>query len=438
MFTRKIEPFIEQYLTGDDERILCIDGARQVGKSFIIRHLSTKHFENYIELNMADDFIGARLFEHVRTVNDFYIQVSTIAGDRMKDRNNTIIFIDEIQIYPHLFSILKPLRYDNRFKYICSGSLLGVTLRKAPFIPMGSFTEKKMYPMDFEEFLWANHVGSDAISYMKNCFESGQSLDEATHNRILSLFKTYLYVGGLPDAVKAFVETHNVYNIRSVQTETHRYYSEDAARYDQENRLKILRIYEMIPSTIDNKVKRIKFNEIEGKANARFNGYQDEFDYLRSAGIALGVNAVSEPRFPLIQSSRKNLIKLYMNDVGILTNILYSYNINALMEDRTGINLGAVYETAAAQEIIAHHEMLYYYDRRKVGEVDYLLDDFSDLSVLPVEIKSGREGYEYSAISKMLKEENSCVKQGYIFSNNREVRQKGNIKYYPIYFIMFV
>lgn len=438
MFRRKIEKVIEQYLTGNDDRILCVDGARQVGKSYIIRYLAQKYFQNYIEINMMDDLNGDRLFQNARTINDFYVQASIIAGDRMKNRSDTIIFIDEIQAYPHLLTMLKPLRYDNRFKYICSGSLLGVTLQKAISIPMGSLTEVKMYPMDFEEFLWANGVGEQAIDYMKQCFLEEKTLDEATHIKMLNLFKTYLYVGGLPDAVKAFTETKNVYNIRAIQSEIHMYYSDDAAKYDTANKLKIKRIYEMIPSTIDNKVKRLQLTDIEGKKDARYLKYQNEFDYLISSGIAISVTAISEPKFPLIQSSSKNLIKLYMNDVGLLTNILYSYNINAILDDRTGVNLGAVYETAVAQEIKAHHDNVYYYDRRKVGEVDYLIDDYSQLSVLPIEVKSARDNYQFSALPKLLSTDTYRIKNGYVLSNDREIRCEGKIKYFPIYFIMFI
>lgn len=438
MFRRKIESYIEKYLLGDDERILCIDGARQIGKSFIIRHLSNKYFENYVELNMYEDFLGEQLFKNVKTKDDFYIQASILAGNKMKNRNNTIIFIDEIQVYPHLLSLLKPLRYDNKYKYICSGSLLGITLKKSAHIPMGSIIEKEMYPMDFEEFLWANGVGETVIEHMKKCFLERISLEENLHNKLLSLFKTYLYVGGLPDSIKAYVQTKNVFNIREVQSETHKYYSDDASKYDLDYSLKIKRIYDLIPSNIENKVKRIQYTKIENINDARFTKYENEFDYLISSGIALDVKAIAEPKFPLIQSSQKNLIKLYMNDIGIFTNILYKYNINAIMEDRTGVNLGAVYETVVAQELKAHGHRLFYYDRRKVGEIDFLIDDYDNLSVLPIEIKSGRDSFEYSALSKVINTKEYNIKKGLIFSNQKEIKTIDNIHYFPIYFIMFI
>lgn len=435
---RKISNYIEEYLTGNEEKILCIDGARQVGKSYIIRELAQKHFENYIEINMADDKVGDKLFANVRTVESFYIEVSVIAGDKLKDRDNTIIFIDEIQEYPELLTLLKPLRIDNKYKYICSGSELGITLSKTTLTPMGSIIEKKMYPMDFEEFLIANSVGELVINHMRKCFEEGIPLDEALHNKILYLFKTYLYVGGMPDAVKSFVETKNVSKIREIQKDIINFYSEDASKYDKNHKLVIKRIYDMIPSNIENKVKRIQYKKIENIDDVRYTKYVDEFEYLISSGIALDAKAVSEPKFPLVQSSSKNLIKLYMNDVGLLTSVLYKNNINAILDDETGVNLGAVYETVVAEELKAHNHELYYYDRKKVGEVDYLIDNYDALNVLPVEIKSGKDYKNFRALPKIILDPNYRMTKGYVFSNEREIKKEDKIIYYPIYFIMFI
>lgn len=435
---RKISNYIEEYLTGNEEKILCIDGARQVGKSYIIRELAQKHFENYIEINMADDKVGDKLFANVRTIESFYIEVSVIAGDKLKDRENTIIFIDEIQEYPELLTLLKPLRIDNKYKYICSGSELGITLSKTTLTPMGSIIEKKMYPMDFEEFLIANSVGELVINHMRKCFEEGIPLDEALHNKILYLFKTYLYVGGMPDAVKSFVETKNVSKIREIQKDIINFYSEDASKYDKNHKLVIKRIYDMIPSNIENKVKRIQYKKIENIDDVRYTKYVDEFEYLISSGIALDAKAVSEPKFPLVKSSSKNLIKLYMNDVGLLTSVLYKNNINAILDDETGVNLGAVYETVVAEELRAHNHELYYYDRKKVGEVDYLIDNYDALNVLPVEIKSGKDYKNFRALPKIILDPNYRMTKGYVFSNEREIKKEDKIIYYPIYYIMFI
>ncbi len=438
MFYRKIEPYIEEYLRKSPDKILCVDGARQVGKTFIISHLAKKHYKNYVEINMVDDFLGDKLFENVRTIDKFYLQVSVLHGDKMNDVSDTIIFIDEIQVYPHLLTLLKPLRIDNKYRYICSGSLLGVTLSKTTLIPMGSIITKTMYPLDFEEFLLANSVGTNVIEHLKKSYNNHLELEQSLHNKILELFKMYLIVGGLPDAVKSYVNTKNINEVRVVHDETMKYYIDDATKYDIENKLKIRKIYEMQTSFIDNKVKRVKFKEIENNNHARYLKYQDEFDYLVSAGISIAVHGISEPKFPLMTSARKNLIKLYYSDVGLLTNLLYKNNVNAILSSDSSVNLGSVYETVVAQELKSKNRKLYYYNRRKVGEVDFLIDDYDNLSVLPIEIKSGSNKYIVRALPKMLDNDNYNIKKGYLFSNEREIKTVDKITYLPIYFIMFI
>ena len=399
---RKIESYIKEYLNSQTNKILCINGARQVGKSYIIRKLCNQHFENYIELNMANDKVGDQLFKNVKTIDEFYIETSVIAGEKMFARDNTIIFIDEIQEYPQLLTLLKPLSEDNKYRYICSGSALGVSLINTTLIPIGTIIEKKMYPMDFEEFLLANSIGQNVINHLKQCYQEKKSIELSLHNKILQLFKTYLIVGGMPDAIKTYIETKNIIKVREIQQNIINYYGMDASKYDIEHKLKIKRIYDLVPSNIENKVKRIQYTKIENNNDARYTNYIDEFDYLFSSGIVLNTKAISEPKFPLIQSSSKNLIKLYLNDVGLLTNILYKNNINAILNDQKGVNLGAVYETVVAEELSSHNHQLFYYDRKNVGEVDYLIDDYDSLSILPLEIKSGKDYLNFKALPKKI------------------------------------
>lgn len=440
MLYRKIASVIEEHLRSGTDKILLVEGARQTGKTFIIRHIGQKLFPNYIELNFAEDKNGRRLFENVRTVEDFCFQLSTVAGDRMKGRTDTLVFLDEIQEYEHMLTLLKFLREDGRFTYIASGSLLGVTLRKTTSIPIGSVRRIRMAPLDFEEFLLANGFGSAAIDTMREKYLKIESLDEAAHLRVMDLFKKYLLIGGLPEAVNAFVESRNIMQVRAVQQDVHEYYAEDASKYERENskKLKIRRIYDMIPSTLENKKKRIRFQEIENKKGKRFTDYEDEFEYLISAGVALDVKAVSTPVFPIAEASNKNLLKLYLNDVGILTGLLYRNNIRAVLDDARSVNLGTVYESVVAQELHAHGFALYYYDNRKNGEVDFLIDDYDLLSTLPIEVKSGKDYTQHSALCRFMDNPDYPVKAGVVFSNERTVRTDGRITYLPIYDVMFL
>ena len=437
MLFRKIEKVIEDHFKLDQKKILLIDGARQVGKTYIIRHVGKRMFENFIEINMVEDSLGERLFANIRTIEDFYLQVSMLAGNKMKQKENTLIFIDEIQVYPQLLTLLKFLSQDNKFTFIASGSLLGVTLSQTTSIPMGSIKKVRMYPLDFEEFLYANGMNELVISSMQKKFERLEPLDESMHNKMMDMFRKYLLVGGLPDAVKAYLKDKNIVTVREIQNEIHEYYATDASKYDEENRLKIRRIYDMIPSNMENKKKRVVAQSIENKKGKTFNDYYDEFEYLISAGIALNVQAISNPVFPLIESAGKNLLKLYLNDVGILTSKLYGNNIRAVLDDERSINLGSVYETAVASELIAHGHNLFYYDNRTKGEVDYLIDDYDGLSVVPIEVKSGKDYTIHSALNNFVKNDDYKIKKAFVVSNERKIEQKGKIIYIPIYYIMF-
>lgn len=435
---RKIETVIEEHFQSQSKKILLIDGARQVGKTTIIRYVGQKLFENFIEINMVEDVLGNRLFSNVKTVEDFYLQVSMLAGDKMKEKENTLIFIDEIQAYPHLLTLLKFLSQDNHFTFIASGSLLGVALQETTSIPMGSIRKVRMFPLDFEEFLYANGFNKMFLSNIRKKFEGLETLDETTHHKMMDLFKKYLLIGGLPDAVNAFLETKNIQTVREIQNEIHDYYAVDASKYDADKKLKIRRIYDLIPSNMENKKKRIIVKEIENKKGKTFNDYSDEFEYLIGAGIALNVQAISNPTFPLIESAGKNLMKLYLNDVGILTGILYRNNIRDILDDQKSINLGSVYETVVASELIAHGHKLFYYDNRNKGEVDYLIDDYDSLSVVPIEVKSGKDYTVHSALNTFVQNEEYGVKKAIVLSNERQITVKGKIIYLPIYYLMFL
>ncbi len=437
---RKIENDIRSYLSADSNKMMIVDGARQVGKSFIIRRVGKQMFPNYIEINMEADKLGDRVFAEAKTVKDFYLALSIVAGDRMKERENTLVFIDEIQAYDHLLTLVKFLMEDRRFTYIASGSLLGVTLKKTQSIPIGSIMRRHLYPLDFEEFLWANGVGEQFVSAMRDNFVDRISMPESIHDRIMSFFRSYLLTGGMPDAVNTFLSTQNVVDIRQIQDDIHELYGDDAAKYERESarKLQIMRIYRMIPSNMENKKKRVVAKDIEGKQGKRMADYLDEFEYLISSGVALEVKAISQPKYPLVQNSGKNLLKLYLNDVGILSNVLYGTNVMPILKDMASVNLGAVYETVVAQELRAHGHELFYYDNKKLGEVDYLVDDRERLSVVPIEVKSGKDYRVHSALDRFLGIGEYNIHQAFVLSNERLISQEQGITYLPIYDVMFL
>lgn len=437
MIYRKIQEKIE-YKLKNGNKIVIVDGARQVGKTYIIRYVGKKLYKNFIEINLLNDFNSYKEFENIRNIQDFYLQISSSFGKELGAKEDTIIFLDEIQVYPHLLTMLKFLKDDDRYNYICSGSELGITLSKTSSIPMGYVEILKMYPLDFEEFLYANGVGRDVITHMRDCFVKKITLSESLHIRIIYLFKKYLLIGGLPDAVNNFVENNNIQLVRDIHDEITNFYKEDASKYDKQNKLKIMRIYDLIPSTLCNRKKRIVIKEIEGIKGKSKSNYQNEFDYLIYSGIALNADAISNPVFPLVQSQDKNLLKLYLNDVGLLSNIYYKNNIRAILDDNLSINLGTLYENVAAMELKCHDHNLFYYDNKKNGEIDYLLDDYENSSIIPIEIKSGKDYKVHSALDEFLNSGKYNSKNAYVFSNVRDVAINNNITYMPIYDLMFL
>ena len=444
-FTKYLEAFLLQQRDRcnsdsvglDGRKVLLVNGARQIGKSYLIRYVGKKLFKNYVEIDLRADKENMQLFSSVRSTETFYIQLSALAGKSLDSRQNTLVFLDEIQSYPHLLTLLKFLNQEGKYTYIASGSQLGVALAQTPSVPLGSIEIKQMYPLDFEEFLWAMNCGKEAISSMRDSFLAREPISEGLHTYMMRMFRYYLLTGGLPDAVNRFVEDKNIQQMRAVHADIHALYGIDASQYDKEYGLKIRKIYDILPSNLENKKKRIVVKRIENKAGKQFSDYEDEFEYLIQSGVAIEVRAISNPRFPLKESETKNLLKLYLNDVGLLTSLLYGLNISAILQDEKSVNLGSVYESVVAQELYAHGFRLHYYDNKKHGEVDFLLDDYNTLSVLPIEVKSGKNYKEHSALDNFIATKEYGIKEAVVLSNEREVFNNKGITYMPIYYCMF-
>lgn len=438
MLERKFTQFLEHFLMEETNKILLVNGARQIGKSYLIRYVGQKLFSHFVEINLKEDKEGDQVFADVHTTQDLYIRLSNYYSAPLGDKRDTLVFLDEIQSYPHLMTMLKFLNQESRYRFIASGSQLGVALSQTPSVPLGSVTIEQMYPLDFEEFLWATGISKEWIENIRDFFIHEKPLDERTHHLLLKRFQYYLLVGGLPEAINNYLADRNMVRVRQTHRDIHNLYRIDASQYDKEHKLKIRNIYDLIPSNLENKKKRIVYKNIEGKKGKTFSDYADEFEYLTNSGVALEVTAISNPRYPLAESEQKRLVKLYLNDVGLLTHLLYGLNVNAVLQDIKSINLGTVYESVIAQELSAHGFKLYYYDNKKKGEVDFLIDVQEDLKALPMEIKSGKDYTEHSALTKFLETPDYGIDRAIVFSNEREIFMKKGVTYLPIYYCMFL
>lgn len=438
MLERKFTSFLEHFLVTEPDKILLVNGARQIGKSYLIRYVGQKMFSHFVEINLKEDAEGDKVFADVHTTDDLYMRLSNYSSGSLGDKTDTLVFLDEIQSYPHLMTMLKFLNQEARYRFIASGSQLGVALSQTPSVPLGSVTIVQMFPLDFEEFLWATGIGKEWIENIKACFVGEKELDENTHNILLKRFRYFLLVGGMPEAVNHFLADRNMLRVRQTHRDIHNLYRIDASQYDEEHKLKIRKIYDLVPSNLENKKKRMVYKNIEGKKGKTFSDYADEFEYLTNSGVALEVSAVSNPHFPLVESDQKRLVKLYLNDVGLLTNLLYGLNVNAVLQDIRSVNLGTVYESVVAQELAAHGFKLHYYDNKKKGEVDFLVDDHDKLEVLPIEVKSGKDYTQHSALTNFLATPDYGISRAIVFSNERKVYEKKGVTYLPIYYCMFI
>ena len=437
VFDRKIESKIIDYFKTDGAPILILEGARQVGKSFIIRTLGKRYYKHYVEINLIRDSEEFEYFNNIKSTKDLYYTIQSVANEPLGDSSDTLVFLDEIQERNDLITLLKFIREDNRYKFIVSGSLLGVEFSKTASIPVGSVSTVRMYPMDLEEFLWANGIQKQLIRDLGEMIRKKDSIPEGLHRRMMDLFRDYLISGGLPYCVDLFLKDRDIISLRNAQKDILEMYGNDASKYDLKNKMHTKLVLDSIPSNIENKRKRIFAKDIEGKKNARFEEYKDDFDCLVDSGVVLRVDCCSNPVFPLIESFKRNLLKLYYADVGLLTFILYRNNVKPLREDMPQINLGNVYECFAASQLSVNCHRLFYMDNKTYGEVDYLIDDYESLSVTALEIKSGKDYRKHNAIDKLIKNSNwkgNCV----VFSNSGDVESDGKITYMPIYALMFM
>ena len=430
MIERKVEQRLERFR--QEDKALLITGARQVGKTFIIREFGKQAYQSFIEINFLEDKTAASLFENARDSRDLLLRLSAIA-DKPLIPGQTLIFFDEVQECPEIVTAIKFLVEEGSYRYILSGSLLGVDLKDIRSVPVGYMDIVQMYPLDFEEFALANRVSPNVIDALREAFEEKRPVDAVVHERMMALFRLYLIVGGMPAAVMKYLETNNLRDVIGEQQAIIALYKKDIARYDPEEKLYLEDIFDLIPSELNSKNKRFILKNLN--ENFKFSRYSNSFLWLKDAGVALPTFCVAEPTVPLRLSKSSNLFKLFLSDVGLLASMYMDHIQVKILNGEKSINFGAVYENAAAQELKAHGFDLYYFNSKKQGELDFLIE--RNGHVLPIEIKSGKDYTKHAALSNVLANEDYDIPEAYVFQNDN-VSQTGKITYYPIYMLMFV
>ena len=432
MLERRIKQEIRDFLDSDRKEALMVTGARQVGKTYIIRECAKEIYKNIVEINFVENQQAVKLFENITGSKDILLRLSALTDVPMIP-GETLVFFDEVQECPEIVTAIKFLVEDGQYRYILSGSLLGVELKDIRSVPVGYLSILEMYPLDFREFCEANRVSQTFMDKLKECFEKKQPVDELIHEKMMELFRLYLIVGGMPAVVDAYIRTNNLKEVLRIQQGIVQLYYKDIAKYDKDNKLYLDEIFSLIPSELNNKNKRFIMKDLN--ENFRFSRYENSFIWLKEAGVALPVYCVQEPEIPLLLSKSTNLFKLFLSDVGLLASMYVDGLQLKILNREKDINFGAIYENAAVQELKAHGFELYYFNSKKQGELDFVIEYQGN--VLPLEIKSGKAYTRHNALDNVLKDERYAVPQALVFCNEN-ISTVDKIVYLPIYMIGFL
>lgn len=432
MLHRKIEKKISDWIK-NSKKALLIDGARQVGKTYIIKKILENEGCEYIEFNLLENQALCGLLAKSETVDDMIANLSLFADKPFK-KGKTFIFFDEIQEFKELTTKIKFWVDEGSFRYIFSGSLLGVELKNIKSAPVGYLKTYTMFPMDFEEFLQIYNFSEDLRSSLYRSFIERKPVNDTVHQRMMQIFNMYLNVGGMPAAVQKFRETRNLEDVISEHDDIVVQYKKDFTHYEIEDKKPYLtQIYDLIPAELNSNNKRFNFADL--KKGLHYTRSEDNFLWLAAAGVALPVYNITEPVIPLLLNEKSSLFKLFLSDIGMLTTLYGRATKLQLLSDNRDINNGALYENAVAQELRAHGFKLYYYNSKKFGELDFVIEYKG--KVLPIEVKSGKSYQRHSALNNIMEISNYSIEEAFIFSDfNVEV--KGNLVYYPIYMLMFL
>ena len=415
-------------------RALMITGARQVGKTYIIRDFLKENIdeEYYVEFNLIENESAKETIENSKTSKDLLFRLSALT-DKKFVKGKTVIFLDEVQCVSNIITSIKFLVEEGSYKYILSGSLLGTELKDIRSIPVGYMEILQMFPLDFEEFLLANGLNTNVLVKLKNNFENLTKVDDIVHDKLIDMFHLYLIVGGMPSVVSKYLETNNIKDVVMEQEFICNLYRQDISKYDISNRLYIKEIFDLIPSELNNQNKRFIMKNLN--ENLKFSRYENSFVWLKDAGVALPCFCADEPKVPLILSKSRNLFKLFCCDVGLLASQYMDNNLQIkILNKEKDINFGSIYENAIAEELVSKGFDLYYFKNNRIGELDFLIEMKGE--VIPLEIKSGKDYQKHSALNNVLDNKEYNINKAYILSNeNLSIKDKKI--YLPIYMIMF-
>ena len=414
-------------------KALLVKGARQVGKTHLIRRVLKESGCDFLELNLIETPSAVSVLRQAETIEDLVLGLSAVSKKRLK-KDSTVIFLDEVQKYPEMVTKIKFFVEEGSFRYILSGSLLGVELTGLSSAPVGYLSVLEMYPLDFSEFLQVADIPSETVEALRQSFFCKRAVPDALHETMQKLFIRYLLVGGMPEAVVTYAETENLNKIMAAHRDIRALYRLDFTQYETaDKKLLIRNAYDLVPAELLKQNRRFVVTDM--KKGLRYDRMESTFLWLNSAGVTIPAFNTTEPRVPLKINEKQSLFKLYLSDVGMLTS---EYGMNTkrmLLGQEPGLNAGGIYENAVAQELRAKGFPLYYYNSNRLGELDFVIE--YNGRALPLEIKSGKDYTAHSAMDNCLRNPEYGMPEGIVFANCN-VSEREKITYLPIYMVMFL
>lgn len=429
---RKDSITIEEWIKNSNKALL-VTGARQIGKTWLIRDEIKKSGYTKFEINFIDQPDMVHYLDAEMSAVEFLVKLRMIMPEDCKP-HETIVFFDEIQKCPEIVTKIKFLVDEGSFKYVMSGSLLGVELKGIASAPVGYLSVLRMYPMDFEEFMIANLVSKATLEMLKDKFETVRPVDEFIHQKLLALFFVYLIVGGMPDAVKTYIATKDIREVDKIQRDIVTQYKEDFSQYESEDKkLKLISIYDIIPAELNKQNKKFVFTMLDKEL--KFDRYENSFLWLKDAGVALPVYNVEAPVIPLLASKSSNVFRLFSSDIGLLTSAYPAATKIELINKNGEVNNGAHFENAVAQQLLCNGFEPYFCKKKNIGELDFLIE--MDGKVVPIEVKSGKAYRTHKALDHFMNVSDYHIEKAYVFSIGN-VEKDGNVTYLPIYMCYLV
>ncbi len=447
LLKRKIYDTLVNWKKENGKSALLIEGARRVGKTTVVKEFAKNEYKSFIliDFSIASDEIKSLFNKYASNLDEFFFLLSAISGVTLYERDSLIIF-DEVQLFPEARQLIKHLVYDNRYDYIQTGSLLGLKRNVKDILIPSEERTIKMYPLDFEEFCWALKK-EELFAIIKKHFNELKPLKEL-HSTIMKLFRTYILIGGMPQAVLEYINTNDYNNVDRIKRDILTLYRNDIAKYANGYEHKVLSIFDEIPSQLSKHEKKFTLNSIE--KSARFRDYEDAFMWLNKAMITNPCYNATDPNVGLSLYKDRLTLKMYMGDTGLLLSHAFDEESEMSAEiskkiitDKLSINNGMIFENIVAQMLVAKGKKLYFYSRydkkssQNTMEIDFLIRDFKNpAKISPIEVKSGKN-YTISSLNKFTNKFNNKLGNKYLI-HTKDLTIKNNIIYLPVYMTIFL